>query len=167
MTTTKAPFPLRDRALRLSELAVRLEPRESSRVSAQAAALLMQAMTRTNDPGVLEALAAGLSAVFGNHQRCTRAGAIIATAGSLHDSQGLSGAIALLCAATEPFPRRLSDQDFVDLLKRPVCVGPARRAVLDQLEYQHQRTFVDPWEFVRFAEQQKLGLDYTSPAQRP
>jgi hypothetical protein len=39
--------------------------------------------------------------------------------------------------------------------------------LLDQLQARHQRTFADPWDFVRFAEHQKLGLDFTRPPQRP
>jgi hypothetical protein len=66
----------------------------------------------------------------------------------------------------EPFPRRLSDQMLVELLKQPVCVGPARRAVLDHLEYQYQRPFADQWEFIRFAEEQKLGFDFACPPRR-
>ncbi len=65
-----------------------------------------------------------------------------------------------------PLPRRLSDQELVELLKHPLCVGPARRAVLGQLGLQHGRPFADQWEFVRFAEEQKLGLDLTSPPKR-
>ena len=65
--------------------------------------------------------------------------------------------------ATEPFPHRLSDQDLVELLKQPLCVGEARRVVLVQLGIQHQRTFADQWEFVRFAEERELGLDFITP----
>jgi hypothetical protein len=39
--------------------------------------------------------------------------------------------------------------------------------VLDALGTRYQRRFADHWEFVRFAEEQKLGLDFTSPPQRP
>ena len=51
----------------------------------------------------------------------------------------------------------------MDLLKHSLCVGQARRVVLDQLGIHHGRTFSNQWEFVRFAETQKLGLDFTSP----
>jgi hypothetical protein len=39
--------------------------------------------------------------------------------------------------------------------------------VLDHLGIRHRRTFADQWEFVRFAEQQRLGLDFTTPPKRP
>ena len=40
-------------------------------------------------------------------------------------------------------------------------------ARLEQAGNRYQRPFADLWEFVRFAEEQKLGLDLTSPPQRP
>jgi hypothetical protein len=49
----------------------------------------------------------------------------------------------------------------------PPCIGKARRIVLDQLGNRYRRTFADVWEFVRFAEEQQLGLDLTSPPKRP
>jgi hypothetical protein len=123
-------------------------------------------MTKMNDANALYYLARGLSAVLGNAQRDKRAQAVAATIGYLHDGQGLPGALVLLRPAAEPFPQRLSDQELVELLKQPLCVGEARRAVLDQLGMHHRRTFADQWEFVRFAEEQKLGLDFTSPPKR-
>lgn len=47
------------------------------------------------------------------------------------------------------------------------CVGPARRVVLDQLGNRYYRRFADAWEFVRFAHEQHLDLDFTTPPQRP
>jgi hypothetical protein len=53
------------------------------------------------------------------------------------------------------------------LLKNPFCVGEARKLVLEQLSRHYQRPFVDQWYFVRFATEQKLDLDLTSPPKRP
>jgi serine/threonine protein kinase len=167
MTKTNDVTVLRELARGLSAVAARLEPREAARACAEAAATLTQAMTKTNNALVLGYLVQGLSALLGDGRRLERARAVAATVGSLHDSQGLPGALALLQPATEPFPRRLSDQELVDLLKQPLCVGPARRALLDHLEYHHQRTFADQWDFVRYAEEKKLGLDFTNPPRRP
>jgi hypothetical protein len=46
-------------------------------------------------------------------------------------------------------------------------VDQARRVVLEQLENRYRRPFADHWEFVRFAQQQNLGLDFTTPPRRP
>jgi hypothetical protein len=112
-------------------------------------------------------LAQGLSVVLGNDQRDKHAEAVAAAVGCLHDSQRLPGALSLLCQATEPFPRRLSNQQLVELLKDPLCIGPARRAVLDHLDMHHRCTFADQWEFVRYAQEHHLGLDFTTPPRRP
>jgi hypothetical protein len=42
-----------------------------------------------------------------------------------------------------------------------------RRVILDQLEHRYRRKFADHWAFVRYAHEQKLGLDFTSPPKRP
>jgi hypothetical protein len=167
MTRTNDANNLWALAQGLSAVAARMEPKEAARLSAEAAAALTQVMTRTNDDYALSSLAQALSAVLGDGRRLERARAVAATVGYLHASQGLPGALALLRPAAEPFPRRLSDQELVELLKRPLHLGPARRAILDHLEYRHQRPFATQWDFVRFAEEQKLGLDFTRRPQRP
>jgi len=70
-------------------------------------------------------------------------------------------------AKPELRPCRLSTQQLIELLKMPTCMGGARRIVLDQLEKRYRRTFVDAWEFVRFAGDENLSLDFTTPPQRP
>jgi hypothetical protein len=39
--------------------------------------------------------------------------------------------------------------------------------VLDHLGHRYGRRFVNHWAFVRFATEQKLGLDFTTPPKRP
>ncbi|MCI0460775.1 MAG: hypothetical protein L0Z62_27815 [Gemmataceae bacterium] len=77
------------------------------------------------------------------------------------------GGWAALQPALEPLPCRLPTPDLVELLKGPLCVGEVRRVVLDQLANRYGRPFADHWEFVRFAEQQRLGLDFTTAPRRP
>jgi hypothetical protein len=76
-------------------------------------------------------------------------------------------ALGLLLPATEPPPCRLSTKELVELLKMPPFVDEARRAVLDQLGNRYRRHFADVWEFVRFANEQNLDLDFTSSPKRP
>jgi hypothetical protein len=85
---------------------------------------------------------------------------------------GLAGGVPLaalpsLIAANEPLPCRLSTQDLVDLLKMPTCVGKRRQAILKQLGRRYGRDFDNHWEFVRFAHEQHLDLEFTKPPQRP
>jgi hypothetical protein len=49
----------------------------------------------------------------------------------------------------------------------PACIGEARRVVLDHLGNRYKRHFADVWEFVRFAREKNLDLDFTSPPKRP
>jgi serine/threonine protein kinase len=74
---------------------------------------------------------------------------------------------ATIQKATESNTFLLTTQELVDLLKVPTCFGKARRVVLDQLENIHGRRFANHWEFVRFAREKGLKLDFTSPPRRP
>jgi tRNA A-37 threonylcarbamoyl transferase component Bud32 len=95
----------------------------------------------------------------------SRRTAAIAAIGSA--AQGPAPGVPLLPAAGEPLPCRLSTQDLVKLLKMPTCVGPVRRVVLDQLGNRYGRHFETHWDFVRYAGEQGLNLDFTTPPQRP
>jgi hypothetical protein len=55
----------------------------------------------------------------------------------------------------------------VELLKHPFCVGEARRAVLNALEFTYKRKFADQWEFVEYAQQHQPQLDLLTPPKRP
>jgi hypothetical protein len=94
-----------------------------------------------------------------------RAAAIVAAVGIA--AQDPIRSLPLLPAAGEPLACRLGTQDLVELLKMPTCVGPVRRVVLDQLGNRYGRRFETHWDFVRYAGEQGLGLDFTTPPQRP
>jgi hypothetical protein len=80
---------------------------------------------------------------------------------------GTSGAIdCVIREAGEVVPCRLKTQEIVDLLKMPTVVGKTRRMLLDQLEGIHGRRFANHWEFVRFAQETGLKLDFLSPPRR-
>jgi hypothetical protein len=76
-------------------------------------------------------------------------------------------ALSALSVAGEPLPCRLSTQNLVDLLKMPTLFGVARNVVLKHLGNRYGRAFANHWEFVRFATEQHLDLDFTSPPRRP
>ncbi len=81
-------------------------------------------------------------------------------------ASGVGGLWALLAPAAEPIGSPLTTQQLVDLLKQPLCLGAARRLLLDHLEIRYHRPFADHWDFVRFAEENNLGLDFKSAAPR-
>ncbi len=81
---------------------------------------------------------------------------------------GHEGAIeAAARISAEPFPCRLTTQGLVELLKMPTCFGAMRRVVLKHLSNRYGRRFANHWAFVRYATEQKLGLDFTTPPKRP
>src|SRR5262249_32535423 len=126
--------------------------------------------TRNPRAGQQQPLAQGLLALLSAAppadipaRSATAASAVASRAGT---GQPLT-ALALLLPAAEPPPRPLSAQQLVELLKLPTCPGEPQRLVLDHLGHRYPRHFADVWEFVRFAKEQRLDLDFTTPSQRP
>jgi hypothetical protein len=117
--------------------------------------------TRTFTPDVLERC---LTNRTHPHVR-RRAAAVAAAVGT--SAQGSAPGLPLLPAAAEPFPCRLSTQELVDLLKMPTCVREVRRFILDQLGNRYGRQFDTQWDFVRYAGEKGLNLNFTTPPQRP
>jgi hypothetical protein len=160
--------PVRARAQAQALVAVEasLEPRDAALV----AAALAQALTQAKDQGASYYLVWVLSVVLGNTTPAglsNHAPAIGAGTIALGASDQSLDSIVLLAAAMQPRSPRLSPQQLVELLKQPLVVGESRRAVLDSLEAYYHRSFADQWEFIRFAQKQHLGLDFTSPPKRP
>jgi tRNA A-37 threonylcarbamoyl transferase component Bud32 len=139
----------------------------AARLDAEArSTVLLKGMSHTNDPEALGQLAHGLAAVRAEDIPSRSAMAAAAVALPTGTGHALT-ALALLIPAAEPPGCPLSSQQLVELLKRPGFVGPARRGVLDHLGSRYHRTFADQWEFVRYAREQHLDLDFTTPPKRP
>ncbi len=49
----------------------------------------------------------------------------------------------------------------------PTCIGATGRVVLNYLGNRYGRRFANHWAFVRFAREQNLGLDFTTPPRLP
>jgi hypothetical protein len=146
----------------LTVLAARMGPKEAS----EAASALTQAMAKWTAPEWSRHLAKGLTAVLLREDASRGA----------HQPQGVAGAVGMLSEPgsvlvvpihLQPLPPPLPAQTLVDLLKQPLCVGEARRLVLEQLQRHYRRAFADQWEFVRFAKERNLGLDLKTPPQQP
>jgi hypothetical protein len=145
-------------------VACRLEPPEA----VAAAATISHALEQL--PKGQQGRAADLSVVLTRADLpgfSRRTALVVAAVGPLAGTGHPVATPALLGRALEPLPCRLSTQDLVELLKQLTCVGPARRVILDQLEHRYRQKFADHWDFVRFAQEQRLGLDFTTPPQRP
>jgi hypothetical protein len=158
----------------------RMEPREGAAVCGPAAATLIQAMSTTNEPKVIQHStkgrmvlwysAEGLSTVLSREQTANfarRPRGVASTVAALGGPGPPLTTPGLLAPALEPLPPPLPAQTLVELLKHPLCVGEARRLVLWQLSRHYERPFADQWEFVEYARLHQLDLDLTSPTQKP
>jgi hypothetical protein len=146
----------------LAALAARLE---AAQATATATAIL-EAISKTAKRFGTE----GFSALLRREKRGRDRGRFIAVASAAGcRAHALNGflVIAQLEPAMQTAPPPLPAQMLVDLLKHPLCVRGARRAVLDQLSRHYTRAFADQWDFVAYARRHKLDLDLTSPLPRP
>jgi tRNA A-37 threonylcarbamoyl transferase component Bud32 len=166
LSKTADPYALFPLAEGLVAVAARLDAEQAAAACARTAAILIQATTKTADPSRLQALARGLRAVVGD-RRLQRFRSAPASIGLMSFPPSLPFALAVSTPTLEPAAEPLSVAALVELLKHPLCVGLARRTVLDALETRCQRTFADQWDFVRFATEQQLGLDLSSPPRPP
>ncbi len=144
----------------VGELLPRLEPRKANAQAAILAAMMCSEGIDAGDgPRILSRLLTDTSQT----QRDLRA--VRTAMRTVGPGEGALAAVASLEA--KPWPCRLSAQELVDLLKMPTCFGTARRVVLDELGNIHGRQFANHWEFVRFAQENNLSLDLTTPPSRP
>jgi hypothetical protein len=167
MTRTTDAIYLRSLARGVAAVAGRLEPEEAARHCTQAASVLTQVMTKTSYPVYLNYLVQGLAVTLTADARTLPVRAAGLVGGVAASDRQTLLAPAALVLTLEPPPCRLTTQQLVDLLKHPLCVDQARRVVLEQLENRYRRPFANHWEFVRFATDQRLGLDFTTPPRRP
>jgi hypothetical protein len=160
------PYFQRSAAVGIAAVADRMELAEAAHGCAQASAILCEAMVRFAKPEDLSIWTQCLSMVLARCDRRERSRlscAVVTLVGLLAGNSHPLGAPTLLRQTREALPCRLSPQDLVNLLKRPTCVGPARRVILDQMERHYQHSFPEHWAFVRYAQAQQLGLDLTTP----
>jgi hypothetical protein len=159
------PCELSPLAEGVSILAARLAPQEAARFCGEAAVSLMQAQAMVTVKGNGDAaLTSVLSADPPGLSR--RWAAMLICAGPLASCGCPSATPATLGLALAPPPCRLTTPQLVELLKKPTCVGRARRVILEQLQNRYQRPFADQWAFVHFAQEENLGLDFTAPPKR-
>ncbi len=157
----------------VSRMILHVEPGRGDELRGRAAAVLLQTMAREGDPELLESISKRLEALLTGQELSDKklgASAAVAVVGSVLNGCGPLSVVPALSAL--PHSRRrssgaLSTQQLVELLKLPTCVGQVRHLVLDHLGNRYRRRFADQWEFVRFAEEQNLGLDFTTSPKRP
>jgi hypothetical protein len=109
-----------------------------------------------------------LDALLANNtqKELSRRTAEVSTAVGMAGHQALS-LLPLLSTMSKASPYYLSTQELIDLLKMPTCFGKARQVVLKHLGNRYHRVFANHWDFVRYAKEQRLDLDFTTPPKRP
>ena len=151
----------------LSALGTHMEPKEAARVCSQAAANHFRVMAMAYPEKInLNYWVSGLSTVLSRvdlPEQKRRISGVVTAIGLLADTSQPHAAPVVLRTIREPLPSRLSPQELVELLKHPTCMGQARRIILDLLESHYKRVFADQWAFVRYAQEEKLELDFTTP----
>jgi hypothetical protein len=149
----------------LSAVTVRLESKEAARAAAILLSVLMRVAEQRSQPDLVRAFSLSLTDLPPATQRLRNVDLAIAVAATAGGDPFLP--VAFVHSAAQLRPCRLSTQQLVELLKLPTCVGEGRRVVLDHLGNRYRRPFADAWEFVRFAQEQRLDLDFTSRPEHP
>jgi hypothetical protein len=165
MSRTTDPAALAGLADAVSALASRLDGGQAGKVCVGAATALVRAMSKTTDPGELNRLAESTVVALTGFPPTRNASTAATVVAVLVDRGSWPTTLAVLSLVQSPPPCRLSTPQLVDLLRHPLCVGQARRLVLDQLEIRYNRTFADQWDFVRFATDE-LHLDLSETPSR-
>ncbi len=164
------PFDPLGCAERLVVVAGQMEPALGEETRVRAACLLFRAIPEQPFAGNRQYYAAGLRILTVGLPFSTvnRSGcATYLATGAFSTPHNVLPSLVLLYPHFQPQPRPLPPQALVELLKHPFCVGEARRAVLDALEFTYKRPFKDQWEFVEYAQKHQPQLDLLTPPKRP
>ncbi|HMP59460.1 MAG TPA: hypothetical protein PKD86_08925 [Gemmatales bacterium] len=106
-----------------------------------------------------------LAIVFANLDRVELARRVSRTFGMIPLGGGIA-CIPGVLQTVEPLSCPLATDTLVAMLHRPFTVLKTRRIILDILEARYHRHFRDQWDFVRFAQEQQLPLDFTAGPKR-
>jgi hypothetical protein len=167
LTTFRTPLEMLRLALAVAALGPRLEKAEAGRVAARLADRIFEAIAADDEPTSLRLLAEALAAVVPGlaSPATTRAGGRLT---ELLKTIGDGAALKHLTDALTAIPGYLDTAAALDLLKAPLCVGPARSSLLGAIERLTGKEFGDDvWRLVEQAA--ALGLsdeDLTRPPVR-
>jgi hypothetical protein len=147
-------------------IAANIPPNDLTRFYCEATNLVAHAMAKVTDQRTLSQTFLRLLFRGDPKEFSVRSMATVGALGLLADRSCSPSSFASFALACKPLSSPLPTQELVNLLKQPVCLGQSRRVLLDQLTIRYRRVFADQWEFVRFAQEQGLALDFTSAPKR-
>jgi hypothetical protein len=151
------PYARQSLAAGLAELAKALPPERAAGLLESPARTLADALAKETNPFAREPLAEGLADL-------AKALPPERAADLLIDSKGrfleLSGQ---LLPALRELAGRASLGHQVEWLKRPLCSGETRQAILSQIKTPEGTTFRSHWELVEWLQKNRPKIDLTSP----
>jgi hypothetical protein len=136
----------------------------------KAAKLLTDQMAETTDRQSLERLAEGLAAVTAKlppaqaTPGCALAAKVLAE--QMAETEN-SDALKILAEGLKAVIGKMDQRGLVNLLKDPLCLGPAQKVILEELGQRAGCSFATLWDLVAWAEEHEPGLDLHTPWQPP
>jgi serine/threonine protein kinase len=144
---------------------------EAEKLADDASRVILKRLEGAPLPGLSTRAARGLAAL-GDRMSPGQAGAAGAAA-TLADHLAISGTgpgraedPEAIAHAFGAMLRTCTEQQLVDVLKMPTCVGQLQRAVLDELGRRRGRPFADLWEAVAWLSESQPAIDLSSPTRR-
>jgi hypothetical protein len=160
LAASKSVFIRWELVKRLAAVTARMEPAGAARTLSNALAAETDSVARRD---LVRALVSALLGVRSDSLEPARDATLLAV-GTSTTPRNL---LPLLQPHFQPPQRPLPPHELVKLLKHPLFVGEARRAVLDALEVTYNRPFKDHWEFAEYAQKHQPHLDLLSRPKRP
>jgi hypothetical protein len=153
----KAPSARLALAVGLSKVADRMDPEQAAQTCCRVVPFLTQEWAKSTyiDSDLTLTLVA-VSSVTLPADRLARSTSIVSSIGAFASPALPPASLPLATPALGPLPCRFSTPQLVEMLKHPLCFGPARRVLLDHLAFRYQRPFIDHWDFIRFAQEHDL-----------
>jgi hypothetical protein len=146
----------------LSVLAERLPPEEAARVSAKAMQTLLDVLDKTTEPTTLSQLAPPLGKMaeqLAPEESAKAAQQVFQLTAKITEPITL----AELEKAVSKLAERCGEQDQIELLKHPLCVGANRDAVRIALNKRLKQNFATQWQLIAWLRQHRPDLDLISP----
>jgi hypothetical protein len=140
----------------LREVTAKLPPDQAVKYCTQAAKLLIDVMPReiprTKNPA---------------HESKGHVKDIFEEVAEVLNKGQIKAAFKPLTEELKAMVGKVDKRGLVNLLKYPLCVGPAQQVVLGELGQRAGRSFATLWDFVEWAAPHEPGLDLHTPWQPP
>ena len=143
----------------MAVLVPHMEDQQAGRLAHLLARLMCSEVGVNNkDYGMAVSRYEGLNVLLTRYSRQDKIDDTEAMDGDVRKSEGRSNSVRHC---------RLTTQELVDLLKFPTCIGLVPARFSNHLENRYGQLIINHWAFVRYANENGLEIDFTSPPKRP